>query len=183
MNGGGLLWRYSSLIWMLFLKETLIENKLSFFFILALPKPSKTLEDLSCCISSVLSDQKRARSEELRGVSRLRLESNKQILKSSFPKVSHRNLSVHFIEDHAIDPHKTQQLPVQLRNALITHRHIIYPILLQVHVSENVLSQTIKPIKMEVNLIKGSDVSFVAKSLRSRGLCRVEVIDGRLILG
>lgn len=59
------------------------------------------------------------------------------------------------------------KLPAQLRNTLITYRHIIYPILLLLRVSENVLSQTIKAIKMEVNWIKGSDVSFVTKSLPS----------------
>lgn len=46
---------------------------------------------------------------------------------------------------------------------------MIYPVTLLVHVLENILSQTIKSIKMEVNYIKGSDVSFDAKSLQSHG--------------
>lgn len=51
----------------------------------------------------------------------------------------------------------------------MTHRRIAHPVpLLLSYVSPNVLSQTIKPIKMEVNWIKGSDVSFAAKSLPSR---------------
>lgn len=97
---------------------------------------------------------------------------------SSFPYGRlHRNLPIHRLKDNAADPHVTQQLPVQLRNTLITHHHIIYAVPLLVLVSKNVLSQTIKPIKMEVNSIKGSDVSFVAKSLQ---WCRVQVIDGCL---
>lgn len=84
---------------------------------------------------------------------------------------------------NAADPHVTQQLPVQLRNTLITHRRITYPVPLLVRVSENVLSQTIKPIKMEVNWIKGSDVSFVAKSLPITQPGEWRVIDGCLFRG
>lgn len=44
-----------------------------------------------------------------------------------------------------------RRLPAQLRNTLITRRRIVYPVTLPVRVSPSVLSQTIKPIKMEVN--------------------------------
>lgn len=66
------------------------------------------------------------------------------------------------------DPLATQQLPAQLGNALITHLRIILPPLSPrlARVSENALSQTIKPIKTETNRIKAGDAAFVVQPLQ-----------------
>lgn len=66
------------------------------------------------------------------------------------------------------DPLATQQLPAQLGNALITHPRIILPPLSPrlARVSENALSQTIKPIKTEANRIKAGDAAFVVQPRR-----------------
>lgn len=63
------------------------------------------------------------------------------------------------------DPLTTQRLPAQLGNALIIHLRIILPPQSPrlARVSENALSQTIKPIKTEANRIKACDAAFVAQ--------------------
>lgn len=65
----------------------------------------------------------------------------------------------------AVDPLATQRLPAQLGNTLITHLRIILPPPSPrlARVSENALSQTIKPIKTEANRIKACDAAFVAQ--------------------
>lgn len=141
---------------------------------------AKTLWGLSCCVPSVLTGllgyHKQASwptalehtthqrcsgvlAVHVQGINKSQNLFSNPYFRSSFEK----NIYIFFFFSEGgtwvspslqltiTDPHIAQQLPVQLRNTLITHPHIIYPVPLLVHVSENVLSQTIKPIKMEVN--------------------------------